>query len=117
MLGTVGIEELKIECVIGNNRTERESEQTITVNIQIGVDFSRVAKTDHLDDSYCYDLLEERCSQIAKENKFHLIETLAHAIVSQLIKESWIHWAWIRIQKPALINAKYAYVEYRQEKK
>lgn len=117
MQGTIGIEQLIISCIIGALPEERESEQFIFIDIQVGLDFENPSKSDDIKDTVNYMTLAEICKQLAEKNKYRLLETLACDIVNQFLKEPSIQWAWVRIKKPvSVLYSNGSYVEYRRDK-
>lgn len=117
MQGTIGVEQLIISCIIGVLPEERESEQFIFVDVQAGIDFERTSKSDDIKDTVNYVSLAEICKQLAEKNKYRLLETLACDIVSHVLEEPAVQWAWVRIKKPVSVPySNGAYVEYRRDK-
>lgn len=118
MVGTIGIHHHEIQCIIGDLPKERTLAQRIYIDLEVGVDFSRCAKSDKLEDSVCYTRLATICSQLAIKNKFRLLETFASAAIARLLQEPGVEWAFIRIKKPDAIDAaQYTYVELRSSVK
>lgn len=114
MLGTIGIKDHLIKCVIGNLPKERKSSQKIYIDLQAGVDFS---PTDALEDTVCYAHLAEICTQLATQRKYRLLETFALEAAKKLLEEPNVLWVVIRVKKPGAIpTAKYAYAELKLEK-
>jgi len=117
MLGTIGVENLKVECIIGDLPKERTHKQHIFVDFKVHLDFSDAAKTDNVNDTLCYAALSAACLDIAQKNQFHLLETYAHAIIATFLKHKKVSWAWVRIKKPgAIAGADFAFVELEKSK-
>lgn len=112
MLGIIGFEQHRIRCIIGVTEDERREGQDIYVDLKVKVDFSRCTASDSLQDTVSYIPLAEICTHQAQTNQYQLLETLANAILRRILSDPNIHWAWIRIKKPAAIpSAAYALVE------
>lgn len=112
MLGTVGFEELRVQCLVGVYPHERVSEQTLIIDLKVEGDLSGCIKSDSLHDALDYAKLVDLCKKVANENRFHLIEAYAHAILEEVLAQFSASTAWIKIRKPgALPEAKCAFVE------
>jgi dihydroneopterin aldolase len=116
MLGTVGIENLKIVSLIGVREKERISMQELYIDLRMRYDFSRCVEKDSLEAAVDYSTVAKICEEIAQKGAFHLIETLAVGIIENLMQNFPIQAAWIRIKKPeALAKAEYAFVEFERD--
>lgn len=118
MIGIVGFENHKIRCIMGCLPEERQNEQDIFIDLKVGVDFLRCAESDDLKDAINYVVLAQICTELAQQKKYRLQEAYAKELLTLLLNESNIYWAWVKIKKPmALASAEYATVELRLEKK
>lgn len=117
--GILGFHHYQINCVIGIHPEERQYEQIVFVDLKIKVDLTRCLASGEIQDTIDYGLLAQLCSQLAKQNHYHLLETFASDILKHCLQRFHAVWAWVSIQKPAAIpSAAYAYVElerYREE--
>ena len=117
MLGIVGFENHRINCVIGINAEERLEEQEIWVDVQAEIDFSQVALTDDLSQAVCYATMADFCTQLAQKGKYQMLETLAYELVQQLARRFKLSWIKVVIKKPkALPTAEFAFVELEYRK-
>lgn len=112
MNGIIGIEHLRIRCIIGINPEEREFEQDIFVDLKVESDISRCITSDSIRDTINYIALKDLCIRLAHSKRHRLMETFAGDILIHLFKEFDIQWAWIRVKKPnAISEAEYAMIE------
>lgn len=112
----IGFEHLHIHCIIGTLEQERLQPQDLYIDLKVRIDVSISVKTDQLNDTVSYVDLADKCIEIA-EQKYHLVETYASAVLEALIKNYPVQWAWIRVKKPkALLEAQYAIVEMEKFK-
>lgn len=110
--GVIGFDHYKIHCIIGLNPEERSEAQDIFVDLRISQDFSKSAKNDDLEKTFCYERLGNICKQLAIQKKYRLLETFAYELIELLMNEYKIKWAFVRIKKPSAISdADYAIVE------
>lgn len=114
MTGIIGIEELKIECIIGVLPEERKKGQTILIDLRAEAGFPM---QDSLSDTVDYVALATQCRITAQEGKYHLLETLAADLTQILLQQFHLTSVWIKIRKPgALATANCAFVEFKRNK-
>jgi 7,8-dihydroneopterin aldolase/epimerase/oxygenase len=111
MQSFIGFHQHKVHCIIGVLPHERLQEQEIHIDLKVKADFKHPAETDSLANTIDYIVLAEICTNLAKTNQYHLIETLAWEALHKIFERFPVKWAWIRVQKPSAIPSGYAYVE------
>src|SRR5688500_11768069 len=117
MKGYIGFDQYKLDCIIGVYPHERQTKQTIFVDLQVEADFSKCSKSDDIADTVNYEQLAELCIHLAESGKFALLETFACEILKSIFLKFNVTWAWVRIKKPqALANADYTVVELERYK-
>lgn len=103
----IGINNLKITCIIGILPHEREEEQDLLVDIAIEV---KKDPLDTIQSTYDYRSFKKICQKIAKE-KLNLIETFAERLLQELLKSPIVLHAKCTIKKKsAEPEADYSYV-------
>ena len=90
---------LRLDTIIGIWEWERQINQTVVVDLDLGTDISRAGISDAIDDTIDYKAISERLILLAQESKFFLVEALAEKISAILIGEFNIEWVRIRINK------------------
>lgn len=116
MLGSIGFNSLRVNCIIGINPSEREQTQDLLIDLKVEVDLSKVAVSGDLNDTIDYRSLTAVCKELAIEGKYLLIEKYAADVVKKLLETFPIKSAWIRIMKPkAILDAECALVELKCE--
>lgn len=116
--GVIGFEHLKISCIIGVNPQERECIQEIFVDIRVEKNITSAASTDDLKETLDYVQLANICKEVACRGKFFLIEKYAFEVLSEILKQFDVNWAWIKVKKPlAIPDASFALFELKQFKK
>ncbi len=104
MIGTIGIEELKISCIIGILPHERVEEQELILDLEIETDFSQLAQEQNIEKTIDYADLADWLEMWIQEKKFLLLETLAEQASQEIF--SRYHLAQtlrLKIRKPAAI--------------
>ena len=71
--GTVGFDNLNINCVIGVHPHERHTEQQICIDLRVTADFSRCAATDQVKDAIDYEKLAQLCTEMARTRKISAV--------------------------------------------
>lgn len=116
MIATIGIEKLSVMALIGVFAHERSGAQELFIDLRAECDVSRCVESDAVSDALNYDLLADRCREIADKTSFNLIESFASAILDGISAEFPISHIWVRVSKPnALKNATFAYVEMEKK--
>lgn len=103
MKGWIGFYHHRITCIIGVLPHERTQEQVIIISLKVKTDFSACALSDSVEDTINYVELADRCTALARNGKYQLLETLACHILDDIFKEFKLEAAWIEIRKPAAI--------------
>lgn len=106
---SVGIEQLRILCIIGLLPEERIIPQPILVSLRV-----EVVDTDAFVD---YTKLADIATHLAKESQFFLLEEYASALCREILKNPLIDTLKVRIEKPkALIFTQSAFIEMEVSK-
>lgn len=112
MIGIVGFDHHRVQCIVGVNPEERIAVQELYIDLKVEANFLSCVASDQVVDTISYVDLADVCTKVAKERQCALLETLAADILTVLLDQFAINRAWIRIKKPsALPSAEYAVVE------
>jgi 7,8-dihydroneopterin aldolase/epimerase/oxygenase len=99
------IHALKTEAIIGIFDWERQVKQTVIVDIEIGVDVTKAALSDSIDDTLNYRRVAKRVLAFVEASKFHLVETLAEHIAMLILQDFGIAWVRLSLSKPGAIRS------------
>ncbi|MBK8510404.1 MAG: dihydroneopterin aldolase [Candidatus Competibacteraceae bacterium] len=102
-MDTIFIRELHVQALIGVYPKERESRQTLVLDLELGADIGPAAARDRLDDTLDYATVARRIDQFAAASDFQLVETLAERIAELLLREFNVPWLRLRLCKPGAI--------------
>jgi len=107
----IGISDLEVSCIIGCLDEERKNERKIFLDIAYKIKQQKME--DHVASSVDYERVCDMAIQIAKEGKFHLLETLAKKIAEEILhKFSLIYEVYVKVKKPkALQHSDFCFVE------
>ncbi len=78
-IGTTGLKNLRIDCVIGVYPHERTDPQPLFLDVEVDYDFAAPAATDELTRALDYDRIATGLTAVAQEGRFALLETFAEA--------------------------------------
>ena len=106
------IKGLKVFAYHGVNPEEKVDGQNFVVDITAYCSLLKPGKTDNLNDTVSYAKILKTTAKVMQENKYDLLEKVAHRIAEQiLIEYESVQHVDICIKKPdAPINADFEYV-------
>jgi dihydroneopterin aldolase len=96
----LSLKKLNVVCVIGTEPHERVRDQTIELDIEIGLNDLKALQTDELSDAVDYTAVAALCHKTAEEGKFKLLEALSYAIAKNVLKAFDSKWVRVRTYKP-----------------
>lgn len=98
------LHDLKVDCVIGVWDWERRTKQTLRIDLDMGADIRKSAKSDALEDTLSYKDVSKRVQSFVADSSFQLVETLAESIADILLSEFPIPWCRVRINKRGAVR-------------
>ena len=104
MIGTISIEGLEIECVIGIHPHERTDPQIMFVDIALDCDIAAAVASDSIADTIDYVTLADYLRDLAHNGRFQLLETYAERAVNGIL-ERWpaVRKVAVKAMKPEAI--------------
>ena len=118
MIGSIGISDLKVNCVIGIYPHERTIEQNLFIDIKIKYDFQHARQSENVKDTIDYAQVAEIVTSLGVKNKYQLIETYAEDAAQSILETFKIDEVYVKIKKPGAVkNADYPFVEITRNKK
>jgi 7,8-dihydroneopterin aldolase/epimerase/oxygenase len=99
------IRALKTEAIIGIFDWERQVKQTVIVDIEMGIDIRKAARSDSIDDTMNYKKVAKRVLAFIEESSFHLVETLGERIAMLILDEFAISDVRIALSKPGAVRS------------
>ena len=118
MQGSIGVSDLKVNCIIGIYPHERTLEQNLFIDIQIKYDFQKARQSENVIDTIDYAKVADIVTDLGVSKKYQLIETYAEDAAQKILDQFSIDEVFIRIKKPGAVkNAAYPYVEITRSKK
>jgi dihydroneopterin aldolase len=100
----VFIRELKVDTLVGIYDWERRLRQHVILDIEMGADIARAAKSDKIEDTLDYKAVAKRVIQFVHDAEFGLVETLAEKVAEIIMQEFQVPWVKITLNKPGAVS-------------
>ncbi len=111
MADTLILHEIAVECRLGVEEWEQTTPQPVWIDLEVGIDAARAAVHDDVGEAVDYAKLVAGVRGLAERTSYRLLETLAEAIASSILKESGSTRVKVRVKKKAMPGVGYAAVE------
>ena len=98
------LRDLRIETIIGIYDWERETPQTVSIDLELATDVTRAARTDAIEDALDYKAIAKRLIAFVGASRFQLVETLAERIAALLREEFGVPWVRVTVNKGGAIR-------------
>lgn len=98
------LRDLRIETVIGVYEWERRIKQAIILDIEMGADIRKAARSDRLDDTLNYKAVAKRLIEFVGNSQFQLVETLAERIAEIVLTEFQVPWLRLQVNKQGAVR-------------
>jgi FolB domain-containing protein len=108
----IGIEKLKVRCIIGCLPEERVEPQEIFIDLKVETPLRSNVGQDGIAHTLDYRKLAEVCENCAVAGNFELLEAYVEALINAITALFPITKGWVKVTKPsALGKAAAAYIE------
>lgn len=97
---------LQIETIIGIYDWERESKQTVILDLEMAADIRKAAASDSIEAALDYKAVANRLIAFVEESQFFLVEKLAEEIANILLNEFKVPWLKLCLNKKGAIDGK-----------
>ena len=98
------LNDLRIDTVIGIYDWERQTKQTVILDIQMAADIRKAASSDAIEDTVNYKAVAKRLFSFVGESEFQLVETLAERVCDILLNEFDIPWCRLQLNKQGALR-------------
>ena len=96
--------DIQIETIIGIYEWERETRQTVSIDLEMGCDNRKAAASEDIADALDYKSVAKRLISFVEESEFLLVETLAERLASIVLEEFSVPWLRLRLGKPGAVT-------------
>ncbi len=106
MNGTIFIDQIKVDAILGIYDNERVNKQLLIIDIELDYDSSQASQSDNIKYAIDYFQITEDIHEYVCQSSFQLIEALAAAIADRILLNKLITKVQVTVAKPeALIKA------------
>jgi dihydroneopterin aldolase len=98
------LHDLHADCIIGIWDWERQTRQTVVLDLDMGIDIRPAATHDAIDYAVDYKTVTERIISFIGTSRYALLETLAEEIARLVLREFPVLWVRLRIAKRGAIG-------------
>lgn len=106
MIGTTGLKNLRVDCIVGIYAHEREASQPVYIDVELDYDFATPAASDAIADAVDYDSVAGGLTGLLQRRRFQLIETMAEEGAAMLLALApQVTAVRIEIRKPEAVPA------------
>jgi dihydroneopterin aldolase len=102
-MNTVYIKGLRAQAVIGVYDWERLVRQPLVMDLEMASDTARAAATDAIADALDYAAISQQVIALVEGSEFQLLESLADAIATMVMREFGVPWLRLRLGKPGAV--------------
>lgn len=95
---------LEIKTIIGIYDWERETQQTVVLDIEMAYDINKAAETDDIEYALDYKKVSKRIIGFVEQSQFFLVEKLAVEIVNIIQNEFGVSWVKLTLNKKGAIS-------------
>jgi len=95
---------LEITTIIGIYDWERETKQTIVLDIEMAYDISKAAQSDDIKDTLDYKAVSKSVINFVENSQFFLVEKLAEEVARLILNEFKITWVKLALNKKGAIR-------------
>jgi dihydroneopterin aldolase len=100
----VYIRGLEIRTIIGIYDWEREQQQIVSLDLEMGSDIAKAAATDTIENALDYKAVAKRLINFIENSEFYLVETMAEQVTEIVLKEFNVPWVKLRLGKPGAVT-------------
>ena len=104
MRGTIELERLEIDCIVGIHPFERVQEQKIFLDVLLEIDFAPAAASENVANTIDYTDVAATLTDLVRTRRYQLIETLAVEAADLLLSQHpQVERIQIAVHKPAAV--------------
>ncbi|MDA1183120.1 MAG: dihydroneopterin aldolase [Acidobacteria bacterium] len=106
MIGTTGLQGLRVECIVGIYPHERQIRQSVVMDIALDYDFAAAAASDAIAEAVDYDVVAGGITELVQDRAFQLIETMAEEVAEMLLgRLPQVRRIQLEVRKPDAVPA------------
>jgi len=95
---------LEVHATVGVFDWERQIEQTLRIDLEMAGDAAAAAASDRIEDTLDYKAVAKHAQEFIGASRCALVETLAHKLAEELMREFGIRWLRLTLRKPGAVR-------------
>ena len=99
MMDQLKLNGIEVECIIGDQPEERESEQRLLVDVALDIDLADAAESDRLDDTVDYALLVGNIREALEDAQCRLLERAAGVVADVCLSDPRVERVTVGVRK------------------
>lgn len=101
----VFIRDLQIDTIIGIYDWERETKQTVFLDLEMAFDIGKAAASDDIADTLDYKAVSKRLIEFVGDSSYQLVEKLAEEIASIVLNEFDVSHVKLTLNKKGAVSS------------
>jgi dihydroneopterin aldolase len=97
------LRDLRVEAIIGIHKRERHVQQTLSIDLDIGLPGDAVFASDKVADTIDYEQVARKIRDLASGGHFRLVETFADRVAAILMKDFGAPWVRVSASKLGIL--------------
>lgn len=98
------LHDLHIDCIIGIWEWERQTRQTLVLDLDMAVDIRTAAHYDQIEHTLNYKKVAEEITNFVRATQFALVETLAERVANLILTEFPVPWLRLKVNKQGAVR-------------
>ena len=99
----IHLRRLEAHCILGVHPSERNQARPVWMDVSLQCDIRAAAKSDRLEDTLNYELIEAEIVGVAKKGQFKLVEALAEGVAQVCLEHSQVLAVRVVVEKPGAL--------------
>ena len=104
MSDIVLIRGLEARTIIGIHDWERKNLQTVRIDVDVGCDVSKAARSTDIDETVNYRSVAKAVLAHVEESKYELVETMAENLAALILDNFAAEFVKLRVSKPGAVR-------------
>ena len=103
----IRIDGLRLACIVGLRPDEREQEQPVDLDVELGLDLSRAGRSGRIHETCDYDRVADEIRALLRFRRYRLIESAVEELAALLLGvHEHVRWVRIRLCKPRALDGR-----------
>jgi dihydroneopterin aldolase len=98
------ITSLKAETIIGIYEWEKNTRQSVVLDLEMTTDIRKAAASDDIEDTLNYKSISKRLVSFTEQSRFELVEKLAEELTRIVIEEFGVEEVTLTLHKPGALS-------------